>query len=262
MVASNCRLWLVTVSVLAAAGCNGPLSPQAKRLWQGGQEAYNRGDDSATIRHMDEFLHQYPRSSWSDRAYHLRGLAKYRTKDYPGAKADFREAINRARSKTTRAKALKAMGNVAYTMNDTALAEQSYREALGLMERSEPGSDEIHYRLGCVLQRQGRWADADTQFDRLIYLFDGTALANRAKLRVHSKAWTIQAGAYKRKANADRAVASMRAENFQSVCRAQLWRGRPRFLVLVGRFPTYEQAVAALGGVKKLVSDAFVTPTR
>ena len=77
-----------------AAGCNGRLTPEAERLLSDGIAAYKGGDDGGAIRSMDLFLRDHARSKRADEAYYYRGLAKYRSKDLTGAKADFKQAFD------------------------------------------------------------------------------------------------------------------------------------------------------------------------
>ncbi|MDY6913578.1 MAG: SPOR domain-containing protein [Planctomycetota bacterium] len=260
----RCRLAAVVLGWIAinSVGCADQLSPQAKQLLQSGCSAYNQGDDEAVIRQMDAFLRDNDSSSHSGKAYYLRGLAKYRLKDLDGAKADLREALARTDSEDVRAKASLTLGELAYEADDMAMAEHMYRMAQSNIEQGKAPSDHAHYRLGCVLQRQGRWADADIEFGRVTYFFNGSELAKRAGRRTHCTSWTIQAGAFRRKGSATAAAAKLVSKNTLAVSRGVLYDGKPMFVVQVGRYPTYEQAIAELDKVKSKTGDAFVTVTR
>lgn len=243
-------------------GCNGALSPQAGQLLSSGYAAYNNGDDQAAVNRMDSFLQANARSRRADEAYYLRGLARYRLKDLPGAKADLDEALGRTQRKDLRARTLLALGDLAYQSDQMALAENMYRRASADLKRGEKASGQAHYQLGVVLQRQGRWNDADLQFDRVIYLFEGSQRAGLAERRVRCVAWTIQVGAFRNKKLADAAAERLRAENLPANVKCLLSGGQPMFMVQVRRYPTYEQAAVALPGLKRHKSDAFVIPTR
>ncbi len=258
------RLTLVLgllLAVIASMSCTGPLSPEAKQLLQDGYTLYEAGDDAAAIEKLDSFLRENAKSSRAGEAYYLRGLAKHRRKDLSGAKADLNSAVARAENKELLVKALLAMGELAYQTDDMALAENMYRQALGEIKRGQKPSDQAHYRLGCVLQRQGRWAEADLQFDRVVYLFEGSKLAQLAGRRVRCTAWTIQVGAFKRKDRAASAGKRLREEKIPVIHKAILYDGRPLFVVQMGRFATYEQAMAELPAIQDHTPDAFVVPT-
>ena len=254
-----------TVTLLCLAGgvlgCNGQLNPQAKDLLRSGYDMYGRGDDRETVRRMDAFLQENGRSSRADEGYYLRGLAKYRLGDRPGAEADLNEALGRTERKDIRVGARFALGEMAYEDGDMALAENAYRQALADIEPGQKSAERVYYRLGCILQRQGRWRDASGQFRRLRHHFVDSELAKRAGRRVNGDAWTVQVGAFRAKSRADAVAAELRGKGFQAFSQPVPEDSTLLFVVQVGLYPTYEQAVAALGGVQQTQSDAFVTVT-
>ncbi len=256
---------VLCVAGLCIVGCNSRLSPEAEKLLASGKLAYNNGDDRGVVRKMDVFLKDNDRSRRSDEAYYYRGLARYRMGNLPGAKADMRESLDRTRHKSVRVGALVALGDLAYDMDDVAAAERMYSDALKELGDDKHGkkpADHAHYRLGTVLQRRGRWDEADAHFDRVIYLFKDSELAKRSALRVRCRAWTIQAGIFKAKLRADAAMAEMRAKNLPADRRPVLRDGRLVFRVSIGRYPTFEQAKTSMAAVKRHYGDAFITTTR
>jgi len=260
------RRSVVVVGLMSAlmicSGCGGPLSPQARQLLQESYDVFQEGDYQAAIVKLDTFLADNAGSSRADEAYYLRGLARRRTDDQAGAKADLNLAIAATQNKELRAKALVALGDLAYEGDDMALAENMYRQALADIQQGRRPSDHAHYRLGSVLQRQGRWTEADVQFDRVVHLFGDSKLGRLAARRTHCTAWTIQAGAYTSKRRADLAAKRLRDKKLPAVTEAILRDGKPLFLVLVGRFATYERAAADLHQTKTHKPDAFILTTR
>jgi len=250
------------VFLIAGMGCEGPLSPQARQLLQEGYHFYQAGRDAEAIEKLDRFLVDNAKSNRADEAYYLRGLAWSRQKDSAQAKSDFQAAVDTTQNVSLRAKAQVGLGDLAYQEDQMALAENLYRRALGDIEQGQEPSDHAHYRLGCVLQRQGRWAEADVQFDRVVYLFADSELAGLARRRTHSTAWTIQTGAFREKIRADRAAAPLRDIGLSAFTQPLLQDQRPLFVVQVGRFDTYEQAAASLSEVQKHQPDSFVITTR
>jgi len=243
-------------------GCMLGLSQHAQKLCADGLSSYEQGDYAATVRYMDEFLRDNPRSRETGRGYYLRGQAKFQLQDYQGAKADFEQALKRVKDKTTRANSLAALGDIAWNSDDMTAAENMYRQALIYCSRDARPADHACYRLGCVLQRQGRWRDADAQFNRVVYFFAGSQLAGRAGRRLHARRWTIQAGAFRIRKLADEFAGRLRKQNLPAVARPVASPDRPVFAVQVGRYQTYDQASAALQSVRRLADDAFVTVTR
>jgi tetratricopeptide (TPR) repeat protein len=252
-------LWAL---LAACVGCVEQVDPEAKKLLTASKAAYDCGDDEAVIRDTTAFLKDHAKSQPAEVAYYLRGLALYRRGNLPAARADLKLAASHAQRKDVRTGALKALGDLAFDSGDADWAEGLYREALAEMEPKAAPADEVRYRLGCALQRKGRWGEADEQFDRVVHVFAGTQAARRAERRLRCVAWTVQAGAFARRDAARAEAARLRARGLTVVTRPETVDAKLCFLVQVGLYDTYEQAAAALPAVRALRSDAFVTPTR
>jgi len=249
-------------ALLAGAGCEQPLSPEARQLVINSKAAYQAGDDEAVIRDTTAFLETHAQTKLADVAYYLRGLARCRRSDLAGARSDLKTAARLAQRRDVRVGSLKALGDLAFDADDMDSAEGLFREALAEAEPKTQPIDEIRYRLGCVLQRKGRWSEADEQFDRVAHVFAGTEVARRAQRRLRCLAWTIQAGAFANKKLADADAARLRARKLSAVVRPITAGGELRFVVQVGWHESYERAAAALPSIRRYRSDAFVTPTR
>ncbi len=242
------------------AGCDAALSPQARELLQGGTDCFERGDYAGTVTQMDTFLRDHARSRGVPRAYCLRGKAKHRLEDIDGARADLTEAADTKDSKV-RSEASVVLGNIAYEQDDMALAENMYRQALEEMNPGDPLFGHGCFRLGCVLQRQGRWRDADKQYNKVIYHMEGSDIATQAARRVHRTTWTIQAGAFEQKKRAEADASQLRESSLPAGVKPEAVDRTLLHVVQVGRFPTYEQALAQLAKVRQHRADAFVTVT-
>ncbi len=257
------RRGLAVVLLMAGlAGCQGALSPQAEQLLQSGYAASSRADHQAVVAKMDAFIAQNDRSRRADEAHYLRGLAKYGLEDRAGARADLAEAVRRTDHDELKGKAYLALADLDWDGGDMAGAENAYREALANLSERQPPADHAYYRLGCVLQRQGRWEQADIQFSRVLFLLGDSELAQRARRRIHSTAWTIQVAAYRQKARAVSTAEGLQAKGMSANVKSALSEAAVLFLVQVGRYPTYEQAELALPSIKADWQDAFVTDTR
>jgi tetratricopeptide (TPR) repeat protein len=251
----------LVLALTSALGCNGELSPQARELLMAGSRAFHEGAYDAAIRNMSTFLQVHPGSRGSDEAYFTRGLAKYALEDRPGAKSDLEEAVKRTKLSHIKAHSLNALGDLAWDEDDMSLAESMYCEALKNEEGDQRPADHTRYRLGCVLQRKGSWIEADLQFDRVLYHFGDSALGKRAERRVRARGWSIRTGAFAEKTLADAAAKRIGA-NFPARVEPVLEEGHLLFLVQVGRYSTYEQAIPALPEVREHIRDAYVTVTR
>ena len=252
-------LLLLTV---VAWSCAGQLTSQGRQLLQNGYTASAAGDNKAVISATDSFLRDWPRGDHSDEAYYLRGLAKYNMGNRDGAQADLAEALNRAKSKEVRAKASLALGDLAWDREDIPSAEGFYLKATDNLNRGERPVDHAYYRLGCVLQRLGRWEEADRQFSLLVEQFSGSELAALGGRRMHARDWTIQAGAFERKSRAEAVAKELQSRGQTASIQPVASDKRMVFVVQAGHYPTYEQAMEVLPGVKAIKSEAFVITTR
>jgi tetratricopeptide (TPR) repeat protein len=264
---SNRGTWIVVLAgacvvLCGSAGCVLPVSPEARQLLVDGRAAYDRGDDPAVLRQTNAFLAQHARSSLSDVAYYLRGLAAYRQQNLPAARADLQAALAATTRRDIRLGSQKALGDLAYEDGDMGAADSFYRQALAECEGGARPSDEIGYRLGCALQAQGRWGEADEQFDRVAHVFAGSEIARRAERRLRCVAWTIQAGAYEKKATADAEAVRLRAAHLPANTRPVVVGDKLRFFVQAGWYDTRDKAAALLPAVRKARPDAFIIPSR
>lgn len=264
---SNGVKWIVALAGACAllsgsTGCVEPVSPEARQMLIDSRAAYDRGDDPTVVRQTSQFLAGNGRNSLSDVAYYLRGLANYRAKDLTSARSDLQAALAATKRQDIRLGSLKALGDLAYEEGDMAGADRLYRQALAECSPGTRPADEIGYRLGCALQNQGRWSEADEQLDRVVHVFAGSEIARRAERRLRCVAWTVQAGAYEKKAAADTEAVRFRAARLPANTRPVLVDGKLRFFVQVGWYDTRDKASALLPAVRKLRADAFVIPSR
>lgn len=253
-------IWMAALG-LVAAGCSGPLSPQAQQQLQSGYDYYAAGSDEQVVTTLEAFLAENARCSRADEAYYLRGLARQRLGRRDPAREDLQAALAATDKPELRGKTLLALGEMAYEDDDMTLAESLYRRALEDLDDTRPPADQARYRLGSVLQRQGRWDEADSQLDRVVHFFADTHLGRLAARRSHSTVWTIQTAAFRQRSRAQAAAATLRTDGLQAAARGMLHESEPLFVVQVGRFATYEQAAAALPAAQAHAADAFIVPT-
>ncbi len=252
----------IAMAAATMGGCESTLTPQARELLHAAEVTFADGEFSQTVEYADEFLKDYSRSTEASKAYFLRGRSKAMTHDGDGARADLAEAIDRASDGDVLAASHNALGDLAYWSDDMALAENHYRKGLSGIEPHTPPAGHGNYRLGCVLQRQGRWTEADVAFNKVIFHLPGSQLASKSSRRVHRDTWTIQVGAFSKKTTADQNAHDLTQRSFPAVARPESVDHSLLFIVQVGRYPTYEQASADLAEVRRLQHEAFVTVTR
>ncbi len=249
--------------LLCPVGCNGEsIGPEARKELDTARKAYQQDDDVQTLRHANAVLRIQPKGEAAMQAYYLRGLALARKKEHAAAQADLERVCEKTRNVDLRVKAADALGELAFLQGDLKTAIRRLKEVLDLTPDDERPADHAHFRLGCIDQRQGRWAEADVQFERVAYHFPDARLGRQARQRVRARAWTIQIGSYKHKNNADVAAKRFRDEGFRTHVEPVLRDGELVFLLQIGRWGQYEDAEAKLPSVRRFTSDAFLHVAR
>ncbi len=248
--------------VAVAGGCDGTVSPEGARLLQESDLAYRRADDASTVELTSRFLELHPRLRQSAEAYYLRGLARKRQGRTDQAKDDFQAAVSLSGRVDLLARAHLSLGEIAFEAGDMAKAQEHYAEIVEINPSAAPPSDQALYRLGSILQRQGKWRQADARFMRLIRLFDGSELARRAEDRARATRWSIQVGAFADIEGARQFQRKCRAAGLDARMDLDLRGGKLLRLVRVGSYPRYELARANLERIRKVGKDAYITPAR
>lgn len=230
--------------VLCAGGCTQELSPEAQSALAAGKISYQAGDDAACVGQMNRYLTMTSSTKFADEGYYWRGLSRLRQRDYVNARGDFSSAIEQTGRNDIKGLALKGLGDVAFATGDMPLAVTAYGDAIGLIIPREKPADEARFRLGVALQLVGRWTDADLQFSRLIFLFEGSDLAAKATRLFHATGWTVQAGAFKTRAEAQSLASELKSRGLPAEVKVMPTDAGPTFAVHSGRYETYDKALA------------------
>ena len=265
---SHFFLPLLLPALFTLGGCFNYIGSDGKQDLESASKSYSTGDNAAVIHYTDDFLSKYSRSDRADEAYYLRGVAKYNLAKsgevglYTAAVADLQQAFAVSDNPDLRPKAGFALGNASYDTGDLVIAERGYRGALVGSDKNPDLASQAYYRLGRTLQREGKWRDADLQFQKVIHGYNGSEAARAASVLINANAWAVQAGSFRKQEDAKKAADALSKRISMSAHAVVVLDGQPRYLVLVGRFGTYEEATGALHRVQAAKSDAFVTVTR
>lgn len=238
------------------AGCRMPVQQQL----QDGYSAYRSGDDEAALRHTDEFLRDYSSSLRGGEAFYLRGMAKDRLGDRNGAKEDWTRALNcRLVNDNIRAHVLLALGDWLWRAGDLDEADKLYRRCLSVATPRRPPCQYAYYRLGNLCRHVGQWRQAKGWFDLLREEFGDSELSRLAQLKASGRAWTIQAGVFSNKTNADAVVRKFSRDSLPAEVVQSKRNGGTFYVIRVGRYDTHKQAAEMLKKVKRIERGAFVT---
>jgi TolA-binding protein len=148
------------------------------------------------------------------------------------------------------------IANVAYFQDDYATAIAEYSVAFNKL--TDPSSKAwALYRVALSQQRFGNFDEADQSFAKVQQGFPSSEPAKRAAQHQGARGFQVQIGTYATPANAQNAVAALRAEG---VIGTQQTDPAGRQVVRVGPVPTYDQARALKGRLAAKYPDALIIP--
>ncbi len=248
------------MSVLAG-GCAEPGQEGARQLLIDAAAAYD-GDRSARVIELtDRYLLEHPGAPNQDEALYLRGMSHHRLGQLIHAEADLKRVLIETQKTNLQAFALTQLGEIAFQQGRLEQAEDYCRQAISMAARGVAPSDKAHYRLGCTLQRLGRWGEADVAFGHVMYLFGGSELARLASDRHGGRAWTVRAGTYERREFAKAEAARLRQRGVPAQIDTAVRRDRLYYRIQAGRYESFDQALRSLSAVRRSQPDAYVTVT-
>jgi outer membrane protein assembly factor BamD (BamD/ComL family) len=148
------------------------------------------------------------------------------------------------------------IANVAYFQDDYATAIAEYTAAFNKL--TDPSSKAwALYRVALSQQRFGNFEEADQTFAKVQQGFPNSEPAKRAGQHQGARGFQVQIGTYATPANAQNAVATLRAEG---VIGTQQTDPNGRTVVRVGPVPTYDQARALKARLAAKYPDALIVP--
>jgi len=247
--------------MLLVSGCrqDHSISPQTRDRIERAQSAYEAGQDDETLKLTTAVILEEGSGRGATKARYLRGLAKYRKGDLEGAMEDFREVYGSAFCEDLRIYSADALGEIMFRRGNLEKTIELFREVLRETQRSQKPRDHACYRLGCSMQRMGKWKEGAKYFYRLKYEFPESGLRVRAEKMARGQAWSIQAGAYRNQQVANTEAAKFSKAGFDVAVKPALdSRDQLLYMVLIGRWNTYDSAAARLPAVKKVEAEAFL----
>lgn len=218
-------------------GCAGPARTDSERTAAGW---YERGDYHRALRQAESDA-QRGSGLRRDEANYLAGLSAYRL-GRGDAAVNHLQRATRSRDDTLAAEAHATLGLIhAGRRNDTTA--RRHLEA-ALEDLRGPDRAQVHYQLGRIDQRAGRWASARSHLSIALSLTDDANLRRVIRQRMDAEGFTLQFGAYsdrpraERRAGALRPVARRLRTGYPEVVPSITEAGQTLYLVQMGRFTT------------------------
>ena len=256
--AAYCVLLLATV--LSSVGC-ASLSDAEKESLRVASAEYERGEISSAMARLDKLIADHPSTKEIAEAYYVRGLCHARAGQYGTAQRDLLTALKNSNRDDLTAHTRASLGAVAYRQGDWGRAAEYYEAALPDLP-DDPPKDQTLYYAGVALERIGQWKRARARFAEILHRFGTRPIAASARRKAAWKHqfFAIQLGAYSSTQNADRAIATLKADGYDVWQEFSSRDGGAVWLVLTGRYSTYAEAVRALKHIRTTQSDALIVP--
>jgi len=254
------RLAFIVSFGLLAVGCTSLPESQRQSLRRA-SSYYLQGNMTSAMAQLDAIIAGYPSAAEIGEAYYIRGLCRAHTGQTASAKSDFQQAVRAAGHKELTARAKASLATIAYSQKDWSTAAKLYADALPNLPDTPP-KDKMLYYAGLALRRNGRWSKAQQQFSLVLHKFRNRPVAAAARRQATWKHqfFSIQLGAFRSTTRAGQQVETFHAQGLDAFQEHQLRNGTGLWLVMTGRYPTYEEAVKALNCVRRIQSDAYIIP--
>ena len=233
-------------AVIAAAvwGCAQTQSSQQQRpaMLQTASTNVLTGNYDEAVTIYTDFLGTGPAPQLMAEGYVGRGNAYYKLGRYELAEADFRAGLSIQCDRATRAQATLGLANSVFALENYEGAEKVYRQIPRLYQGLVP-QDEVTYRLGLSLARQGKWDEVRQLLEQVAADWPGGDFARSAKAKlaaVNGRVFTVQVGAFTNKTVAEKALGELKAQNFPAALEPIDIGGVPGYAIRSGRFTDWK----------------------
>ncbi len=254
------RAPIVFLVLALLVGCNGLNEPQRTCLADG-ERAYAQRQYRTAIDRLTVFLNRAGNRPEAARALYVRGMSQALAGGRPQAYSDLEQAVRQGADPQVAWRASAVLGILHFEDEHWAAAAQALAYAVSKMPAAPP-MDALLFRLGLCYERTGRWSEALAPYRRILSAFPQAAYAARADRRVQLRAdhFSIQAGVFSQQAGAEGVAEDLRRGNLPASVQRESRGGQYYYVVLVGRYNSYEQAKSALAQVLGYVPSAVLWP--
>lgn len=257
-------LTVVSVAALCvlSAGCAQGLTEQQRTWLADGQRHYERKDYARSIGSLTHFLNEVREGPEIGEALYVRGMSYAQSGARKAAYADLRRAAKVQTETETFWRANVVLGTLHFEDRQWGEAARRFRTALDRMPAERP-RDAVLFRFGLCHERMGRWSAARPYYQAVLKEFPTSGFADGARRRLRQSAhnYAVQCGAFRTRSNADRLNHELRQKGLDTYVHDTVRGKTPLYVVLVGRYTNYDEAVAAHKAIKRdFVPDAVLWP--
>jgi tetratricopeptide (TPR) repeat protein len=260
-VTGMCRIGVVVATgLIAVSGCNTLTAREHAQIEQA-RGALASGRFAQCEQTLDRIIQAHGESPAVAEALYIRGQCRLATARRTQAHQDFEAGRRLAKDDTLRANLEAQIGNMAYD-------DDRYQEACGYYARAledlpkAPPTDRVLYQYAVALQRSQRFGDARRVFGEVVRRYPGSIHAAQAqrKQSFTGEEFFVQCGVFQQVEHANEMAARLRGAGFNALTSREIRDNGTRYVVRIGRFPSYDQARHTLERVRPMQSDAFIVP--
>ncbi len=246
--------------VVAGAGCTS-LPPAEQESLRQAADQYRSGHYGPALARVDRIIDDYADAAEIAEAYYIRGLCRSRLGERQAAASDFQQTISRSNRPELTARAHASLAALYFEQGQWAPSADHYAQALDDLPE-EPPADRIAFTAAVAMRRAGRWADARRQFARTVFRFRDRPIAEEARRQAFwdHDYFSIQLGAFSSVANAEQRAKEVRGRGLNAAVGSQDRDGGVRWVVAVGQYGTYDEAIRDLDRVRRVQADAYIIP--
>ena len=254
--------WTFAALSMLLSGCTQGLTKQQKQWLADGQRHYERKDYRRSIESLTHFLTEVHEGPEIGEASYVRGMSYAQAGDRPAAYTDLRRAAGMQTEGETVWRANIVLGTLHFEDRQWSEAARRFQAALSRMPQEKP-RDAVLYRLGLCHERMGSWSAARPYYQEVLAKFPKSGFADGARRRLQQNAqnYAVQCGAFRTRSNAESRNAELRQKGLETYIEEVVRGQTPLYVVLVGRYTNYDEAVAAHKAIKRdFVPDAVLWP--
>lgn len=253
---------LVLAGLLAGlgGGC-APLPQDSIRRMEDAELAYRSSRYDRAEQLVTAVIDAHADKPETAEALYLRGLCRIKAGKQTEARADLNRALRLTRRNDLVDLIHTQLGNLEFDQRRYTQAVIYYEPAYQDLPDRAP-KDRVGFQYGIALQRSGRFARARSLLAEVAREFPTSGYATQARRKA---AWphqyfSIQCGSFLNISGAHQHASSLNAKGVNAVAYPDESSSPKRYVVRVGRYPTYAAAERHLARVQQVQSDAFVLP--
>jgi tetratricopeptide (TPR) repeat protein len=245
---------------LALAGCDSPSEHQRMYLVEG-ERAFRDKQYERAASQLSLFLTEVKDRPEAARALYVRGMARALSGQRASAYADLRKAAAESADPQITRQAQAVLGILYFEDESWDLSAKALATATQRMP-SAPPKDALLFRIGLCQERAGRWAAALAAYRQIVGELPRGMYAEAAERRLQLQAdhFAVQCGVFLQAENANQLASRLQREGLRTYVRQEQRKGTSCYVVLEGRYNSYQEGTRALARVRGYVPEAVLWP--